>query len=76
MEQVELKLGDFGLAKEIREMIPGNLTDYISTRWYRAPELLLRSRSYKESIDIFALGAIMGELYLNRPLFPGNSEQD
>jgi len=69
-----VKLADFGLAREIRSRPP--YTDYVSTRWYRAPELLLRSTSYNSPVDIFALGCIMAELYLLRPLFPGNSEID
>ncbi len=45
-------------------------------RWYRAPEVLLRSPYYSAPIDIFAMGAIMAELYTLRPLFPGSSEAD
>jgi len=52
------------------------MTDYISTRWYRAPEVILRSPCYNAPIDIFAMGCIMGELYKNFPLFPGESESD
>ncbi len=51
-------------------------TDYVSTRWYRAPEVLLRSTVYSAPIDIWAVGCIMAELYTFRPLFPGNSEID
>ena len=51
-------------------------TEYISTRWYRAPEVLLRSRFYNAPVDVFAVGCIMAELYMLRPLFPGNSESD
>jgi serine/threonine protein kinase len=69
-----VKLADFGLAREIRSRPP--YTDYVSTRWYRAPELLLRSTNYNSPIDIFASGCIMAELYMLRPLFPGNSEVD
>jgi protein kinase len=69
-----IKLADFGLAREIRSRPP--FTDYVSTRWYRAPELLLRSTVYNSPIDIFASAVIMAELYLLRPLFPGNSEVD
>ena len=69
-----VKLGDFGLAREINSDPP--YTDYVSTRWYRAPEILLRSTTYGSPIDIFALGAIMAELYMLRPLFPGKSEMD
>jgi male germ cell-associated kinase len=68
------KLADLGLAKEIRS--PGNCTDYVSTRWYRAPEVILRSRKYSWQVDIFAVGCIMAELYLRSPLFPGTSEID
>lgn len=49
-------------------------TEYVSTRWYRAPECVLRSRGYTEQVDIFALGCIMVELYTLIPLFPGESE--
>ncbi len=70
----ETKIADFGLARQIRSRPP--YTDYVSTRWYRAPEILLKSTSYNSPIDIFALGAIMAELYLLKPLFPGNSEVD
>ena len=70
-----LKLADFGLAKDYKKS-RGNHTEYVSTRWYRAPELVLRQQNYSEKIDIFALGCIMGELFLGRPIFPGTSESD
>jgi len=69
-----VKLADFGLAREIRSKPP--YTDYVSTRWYRAPEVLLRSPYYNAPIDIFAIGVIAAELFTLRPLFPGSSEQD
>ncbi|KAI1729728.1 protein kinase domain-containing protein [Ditylenchus destructor] len=69
-----VKIADFGLAREIRSRPP--FTDYVSTRWYRAPEILLRSTSYNSPIDLWALGCIMAELYMLRPLFPGTSELD
>lgn len=69
-----LKIADFGLAREIRSAPP--FTDYVSTRWYRAPEILLRSTSYNSPVDIFAVGVIMAELYSMRPLFPGENEHD
>ncbi|MEW5296929.1 MAG: hypothetical protein WDW36_000175 [Sanguina aurantia] len=69
-----VKIADFGLAREIRSRPP--YTDYVSTRWYRAPEVLLRSPIYSAPIDMFAMGAIMAELYTLRPLFPGTSEAD
>jgi len=69
-----VKVADYGLAREIRSRPP--YTDYVSTRWYRAPEVLLRSPYYSAPIDIFACGAIMAEAYTLRPLFPGSSESD
>ncbi|KAH9504143.1 hypothetical protein Btru_065105 [Bulinus truncatus] len=70
----QVKIADFGLAREIRSRPP--YTDYVSTRWYRAPEVLLRSTNYSSPIDIWAVGCIMAELYTLRPLFPGSSEID
>ncbi|RUS72648.1 hypothetical protein EGW08_019586, partial [Elysia chlorotica] len=69
-----VKIADFGLARETRSRPP--YTDYVSTRWYRAPEVLLRSTNYSSPIDIWAVGCIMAELYTLRPLFPGSSEID
>lgn len=69
-----LKIADFGLAREIRSRPP--FTDYVSTRWYRAPEVLLRSTTYNSPIDMWAVGAIMAELFTLRPLYPGGSETD
>ena len=67
-----VKIADFGLARELRARPP--FTEYVSTRWYRAPEVLLRSTVYGAPIDLFALGAIMAELFTLRPLFPGSTE--
>jgi len=69
-----VKIADFGLAREIRSKPP--YTGYVSTRWYRAPEVLLRSPYYNAPIDMFAMGCIMAECYSLRPLFPGSSETD
>lgn len=69
-----VKIADFGLVREIRSKPP--YTDYVSTRWYRAPEVLLRSTNYSSPIDMFAIGCILAELYTLRPLFPGSSEVD
>jgi protein kinase len=69
-----VKVADFGLAREIRSRPP--FTDYVSTRWYRAPEVLLRSTTYNSPIDAWAMGCIMAEMFTLRPLFPGTSEGD
>lgn len=71
---VIIKLADFGLARETKSKPP--YTEYVSTRWYRAPEVLLRSRDYSNPVDLWALGTIMAELVNLRPLFPGQGEID
>ncbi|KAI8062891.1 kinase-like domain-containing protein [Gongronella butleri] len=69
-----IKLADFGLAKETSSHPP--YTEYVSTRWYRAPEVLLRSSNYSSAVDLWAIGAIFAELICGQPLFPGESEID
>ncbi|XP_009400730.2 cyclin-dependent kinase F-4 [Musa acuminata AAA Group] len=69
-----LKIADFGLAREALSKPP--FTEYVSTRWYRAPEILLQSSVYDSAVDMWAMGAIMAELFTLRPLFPGSSEAD
>ncbi|GAA6035366.1 hypothetical protein JCM8097_008836 [Rhodosporidiobolus ruineniae] len=71
---VVVKLADFGLAREITSKPP--YTEYVSTRWYRAPEVLLRSRDYSVPVDMWALGTILVEVLTLKPLFPGDSEVD
>ncbi|CAL5224538.1 g7237 [Coccomyxa viridis] len=70
----EIKIADFGLARDVRQRPP--FTDYVSTRWYRAPEVLLRARKYGAPVDMFAMGCILAELITLRPLLPGSSEID
>ncbi|KAF5276518.1 hypothetical protein FQA39_LY06587 [Lamprigera yunnana] len=69
-----VKIADFGLVREIRSRPP--YTDYVSTRWYRAPEVLLHSTIYGTPIDLWAVGCIASEIYTFRPLFPGTTETD
>lgn len=69
-----IKIADFGLAREVSSVPP--YTDYVSTRWYRAPEVLLRAATYTPSIDMWAVGAILAELFTLCPIFPGESELD
>lgn len=69
-----IKLADFGLARETKSNPP--YTEYVSTRWYRAPEVLLWSRDYSNPVDMWALGTIMAELVNLRPLFPGTDQAD
>ena len=74
--QLKIKIADFGTAKEIplRNNMP--MTDYVCTRWYRAPECVLRTDFYDEKIDVWAIGCIMAELYILGPIFPGENEFD
>lgn len=71
----QLKLCDFGFARTISAK-DRDLTDYVSTRWYRAPELLIGSTSYGKEVDHWAIGCIMGELIDGNPVFPGESDID
>ena len=70
------KIADFGLSRLNRKEKEPPLTHSISTRWYRAPELLLCSAQYGPPIDIFAVGCVMVEMMTLKPLFPGQSEID
>lgn len=71
----QLKLGDFGLARAFG--IPVNtFSNEVVTLWYRAPDVLLGSRTYNTSIDIWSAGCIMAEMYTGRPLFPGTTNDD
>merc|ERR1719284_183432 len=69
-----LRLCDFGFARTVTP--EAQLTDYVATRWYRAPELLLGATQYGKDVDIWAFGCIMGELTDGQPLFAGESEVD
>ncbi|SBS87284.1 mitogen-activated protein kinase 1, putative [Plasmodium ovale] len=75
--ECHIKVGDFGLARSISNEINENkipvLTDYVATRWYRAPEILLGSTNYTEGVDMWSLGCIMAELLTGKPIFRGNS---
>ncbi|CAH2242971.1 mitogen-activated protein kinase 15 [Pararge aegeria] len=75
-----VKIADFGLARSVSSMYSGGedgadpcLTDYVATRWYRAPEILIASKSYTKGIDMWSLGCILGEMLVGKPLFPGSS---
>lgn len=69
-----IRLADFGQARSLRARPP--FTDYVGTRWYRAPECLLRDRSYSSPVDIWACGLIFAELLRGSPVFCGNSSID
>ncbi|KAG5465371.1 hypothetical protein CUR178_00074 [Leishmania enriettii] len=73
-----MKVADFGLARSILSLEGEQasrpvLTDYIATRWYRPPEILLGSTRYTKGVDMWSVGCILGELMLGKPIFPGRS---
>jgi mitogen-activated protein kinase 15 len=73
-----MKVADFGLARSILSLESEQasrpvLTDYIATRWYRPPEILLGSTRYTKGVDMWSVGCILGELMLGKPIFPGRS---
>lgn len=73
-----LKVADFGLARSIASLENDAvenpvLTDYVATRWYRAPEILLGSTKYTKGVDMWSVGCILGELLGGKPMFPGTS---
>jgi len=76
--ECKVKVADFGLARSIelsdeKGKQPPVLTDYVATRWYRAPEILLGSTKYTKGVDMWSIGCILGELLGGKPLFPGTS---
>ncbi|KAM7306263.1 mitogen-activated protein kinase 1 [Ixodes scapularis] len=74
----DLKICDFGLARvaDPEHDHTGFLTEYVATRWYRAPEIMLNSKGYTKSIDIWSVGCILAEMVSNRPIFPGKHYLD
>ena len=71
-----IKLCDFGLARAIgnqEENTNSIMTEYVATRWYRAPEIVFGSKKYNESVDMWSIGCILAELINGTPLFPGKS---
>ncbi|CAG9804177.1 unnamed protein product [Chironomus riparius] len=67
-EDCELRILDFGLARPAES----EMTGYVATRWYRAPEIMLNWMHYNMTVDIWSVGCIMAELLTSRTLFPGS----
>jgi mitogen-activated protein kinase 15 len=71
-----VKTADLGLARSVAIKEEGAqpiMTEYVATRWYRAPEILLGSQKYTKGVDMWSTGCILGELLLGKPIFPGTS---
>jgi len=71
----DLKICDFGLARGYEESTT-TLTEYVVTRWYRAPEVILNASHYTNALDVWSLGCIFAELLGRAPLFPGDDYLD
>lgn len=75
-ENCELKIGDFGMARGLCTSPAEHqyfMTEYVATRWYRAPELMLSLHEYTQAIDLWSVGCIFGEMLARRQLFPGKN---
>lgn len=75
----ELRICDFGLARGLappEEDVETELTEYVVTRWYRAPEIMLGCMNYSGDVDVWALGCIFAEMISRKPLFPGQDYID
>ena len=73
-----VKLGDFGLARTLdhNPLMRHLVTEYVATRWYRAPEMILAAQKYSKPIDMWSVGCILYELIVGTPLLPGKSTKD
>ncbi|KAM9816194.1 mitogen-activated protein kinase 12 [Syngnathus typhle] len=71
-QDCELKILDFGLARQA----DSEMTGYVVTRWYRAPEVILSWMHYSQTVDIWSVGCIMAEMLIGKPLFKGNDHLD
>lgn len=80
------RLADFGLARSVKAInrsagkagsdVDPTMTDYVATRWYRSPEILLGSTRYTTGTDIWSMGCILGEMLSGRPIFRGSSSMN
>ncbi|KAI4793003.1 hypothetical protein KUCAC02_032994 [Chaenocephalus aceratus] len=72
-----VKMCDFGFARTMTSPAEGGVyTDYVATRWYRAPELLVGDTKYGKAVDVWAFGCLLLEMLTGQPLFPGDSDLD
>merc|ERR1740123_2511049 len=71
-EDCELRILDFGLARPTEN----EMTGYVATRWYRAPEIMLNWMHYNHTVDLWSVGCIMAEMLTGKTLFPGSDHID
>ncbi|ETW78989.1 hypothetical protein HETIRDRAFT_324063, partial [Heterobasidion irregulare TC 32-1] len=75
----ELKICDFGLSRGFEsgpDELATKMTEYVATRWYRAPEIMLAFKRYNTAIDVWSIGCILAELLLGKPIFKGKDYVD
>lgn len=70
-----MKLCDFGFARLV-SLNGEPCTEYVATRWYRAPELLVGEPTYGPAVDVWAIGCLFAEMMTGNPIFPGDSDID
>jgi len=81
----KVKICDFGLARgdmqldaeaDEPDQVQGVLTEYVVTRWYRAPEVMLLPKQYTSAVDVWSVGCILGEILLRKAMFQGKNHVD
>ena len=72
----DLAICDFGLARGVETEFLDDLTEYVVTRWYRAPELLAECQNYGKTVDVWALGCIFAEMLTRKPFFQGRDARN
>lgn len=70
--ECDILLCDFGLSRGIEEGLE-DLTEYVVTRYYRAPEIMLSSHEYTQAVDIWSVGCTFGEILSRKVMFPGQN---
>lgn len=72
-ENCDLKLCDFGLSRNLSLEVGEDLTEYVVTRFYRAPEIMLSKNDYSNKVDVWSIGCTFAEMLTGKVLFPGQN---
>lgn len=72
-ENCDVKLCDFGLSRNLSKEKGEDLTEYVVTRFYRAPEIMLSSHEYSKAVDVWSIGCSFAEVISGKVLFPGEN---